>query len=192
MQSIMIGNCRLELIREMSRVTVRVNGPNKVQEFVWKSGEDPKWLIALPVEGDQVKHVTTTRITWLLGAILKMDIGARGTAEKIYNRGDVKDFFFSYLEERTKAEGFSDEWPWNLSIEDVERIKQDVEAIENQEDAKDPVTQEYLEFLRGVIPADDMPYWDADLRENGSMIQREVAFTKWRKEKLNYLDLKAN
>lgn len=184
MQSIMVGNCRLELIREMNQVTIRVNGPNRTQEFVWKSGEDPKWLTALPIEGHQIQHITTTRISWLLGTILKMNIGAKGASDKIYSRGDVKDFFYAYLEERTNAEGFAEEWPWNLSIADVEQIKKDVESVEKQDDSEDPVTQQYLEFLRGQIPLEDMPYWDADLRENGSMDQKEEAFKEWRREKL--------
>ena len=192
MQSVMIANCRLELIREMNRVTVRVNGPNRTQEFVWKSGEDPHWLTALPVKGEKIQHLTSTRISWLFGKILKLDIGSKGTADKIYSRGDVRDFFAAYLEERTNAEAFADEWPWNLSEADVEGIKKDIEGIERLEDVTNAVVAEYLAFLKGQIPSEDMPYWDADLRENGSIDQREEAFTKWRKERLNYPGLKAN
>ena len=187
MQSVMIANCRLELIREMDRVTVRVNGPNRTQEFVWKSGEDPHWLTALPVKGEKVQHITVSRISWLLSKVLKMDIGAKGTADKIYKRGDVKDFLFAYLEERTAAETFSEEWPWNLTLVDIEELKKDIESIEQQEDTEDPAIDNYLEFLKGKIPSKDMPYWDTDLRENGSMDQREEAFTKWRREKLKSL-----
>jgi len=189
MRSIMIGNCRLEIVADMSRVLIKVRGPDKNRDFVWKSGENPKWLTVIPVAGAEIKHLTMTRITWLLGSILKVDVRARGSVDKILKRGDVKDFFFAYLEERTTAETFANEWPWNLTVSDVDHIRKDIEAIKDEDDIEDPSVKEELDFLDGNLPSEDMPYWDDDLRDHGSADQREEAFKAWRKRNLKSLGL---
>ena len=189
MDTLYIGDTKLTITNHCHRLMISASLQPEVSDsepriFFWEAGEDPKWIKCLPKtdasEGDDM--VIQWRLIWFLGICVGEDFNKMSgrMIDGIVARDDVREFFHAYLKWRTRAEDWIAGWPWNLEPNEVEDFRLELDALLDIN--KPTATQRALvDFLRTVVPSVKHPYYNDDLRENGSDHEREVEVEKWRK-----------
>lgn len=180
----MISNCHRVMISTQSRESIAAGKEANV--FFWEPGDDPKWLKMLPrTNADKEDDkVIIWRIIWVIARCLNEDFSKLTSrmTDGLAAREDVREFFQFYLKWRQRAEDFSANWPWNLTVEEIDGYKEELEVI-NKLDSLTATESSLKDFLLGVIPDPQHPYYDADLRLNGSSEERKARVDSWRSTK---------
>jgi hypothetical protein len=155
--------------------------------FFWEAGEDPKYLKCLPKAACEEyaageDNVIIWRLIWFLGVCVGEDFYKMSDRmiDGIVARDDVREFFHAYLKWRTRAEEWIAGWPWNMEPNEVEEFRLELNALLDLEE-RTSTQNTLVDFLRTVVPDVKHPYYNDDLRENGSDHEREVEVEKWRK-----------
>lgn len=187
MESCNVGECKATINLDCERLMISIKKGGTDRVFFWEPGNDPKWVNLIPEEGAQPPedNIKNCKIVWVVAGCLKegnSSISVEMT-DGMLCRADVKAFFAMYNKWRCKAEEFRLGWPWNMDRVAIEELRAEAAGI-RMGDRITPMEHSVLRFIDHLVPSDDHPYYDDDLRESGNKDEKRRAMTVWRKNQI--------